>query len=112
VFAVDNEAPRDGGNRPGPGHHTKEETMAKKTIHHTADDPRHDIGYRLSRLSTNVDGVATALMKFCSGDRLSDQAEERSMLVMLEETLRIWADEAEQIHDDVMKGWTPKKAVA
>ena len=34
------------------------------------------------------------------------------MLVMLQETLRIWADEAEQIHDHQLQGWTPKKAVA
>lgn len=90
--------------------------MAKKTIHrkpaNPPADPRFDIGHRLIRFSTAVDGVATALMKFCSGDRLSDEAEEESMLMMLEETLRIWADEAEQIHDDVLQGWTPKKAVA
>ena len=52
--------------------------MAKKTIHrkpaNPAADPRFDIGHRLIRLSTAVDGVATPLMKFCSGDRLSDEA--------------------------------------
>ncbi len=39
-----------------------------------AADPRFDIGHRLIRLSTAVDGVATPLMKLCSGDRLSDEA--------------------------------------
>ena len=88
--------------------------MAKSTLPpkptNPIDDPKFDVGYRFCQLSTVMDGTAVALDRF-RGSLPDDERE--ALVTMLENTLRGWAEEARELSDDVLTGWTPtKKAVA